>query len=64
MMLLSGYTLGFFYPARTKDLSADRPDARPGRTPDEKADGDVDPPPAGSPERPEVPASLYFYRYF
>lgn len=64
MMFLSGYTLGFFYPKRTKDLSADRPDARPGKTPAKMADGDVDPPLAVSSERPEVPASLYFYRYF
>lgn len=63
MMMLSGYTLGFFFPKQVKHIvanppkapsvrevaraEADRTDARPILT----SDG-------------EVPASFYFYRYF
>ena len=64
MMFLSGYTLGFFYPKRTKDLKADRPDSEAERTRATRADEDIDPPLAIASECLEVPASLYFYRYF
>jgi hypothetical protein len=64
MMFLSGYTLGFFYPKRAKNLRADRAafEADSARSP--QADKETDPPLAPAPEYLEVPASLYFYRYF
>lgn len=63
-MMLCGYTLGFFYPKRAKDLQADQPQNTAAMASETKTDEDNDLPPAVSSERPEVPASLYFYRYF
>jgi hypothetical protein len=64
MMLLSGYTLGFFFPKQAMHISATQ--AKPEI--DIKADRKtVDlaktRPDAGSESR-EVPAAYYFYRYF
>ena len=64
MLMLSGYTLGFFFPKQTKHLVA-----QPARTPPDRkavrkqADLSKTRPDADSENR-EVPASYYFYRYF
>ena len=64
MMLLSGYTLGFFFPQREKGPAADpRPDTVP-RTSAEQLDPAASEPAGETPDRAEVPASLYFFRYF
>jgi hypothetical protein len=64
MLLLSGYTLGFFFPRRAKG-----PAAEPGQDIVPKPSAEQSDPgkfgPAGErPDRAEVPASLYFFRYF
>ncbi len=64
MLLLSGYTLGFFFPRREKGPAADPGQDTVPRTSAERL-APVDSEPDGeSPDRAEVPASLYFFRYF
>lgn len=64
MMMLSGYTLGFFFPRQVKSLAA-----APARMPPddkivaEPRDLNRTRPDAESESR-EVPAGYYFFRYF
>lgn len=64
MMLLSGYTLGFFFPKQKARLPASPPvEATVLMRPETVADA-KNAEPAGANERAEVPAFSYFYRYF
>lgn len=68
MMLLSGYTLGFFFPKQAMHIAAAQTkpeiDIKSDHKPDRKS-GDLGKirPDADSESR-EVPAAYYFYRYF
>ena len=64
MMFLSGYTLGFFYPARTRNRTGGESRIPPDEVPAPKEDGDADPRLTVSPERKTTPASFHFLRYF
>jgi hypothetical protein len=63
MLMLSGYTLGFFFPKQARYLPV--PDAAAGRDlrPSERDEARQDAQEA-EPERSEIPAGYYFYRYF
>lgn len=64
MMLLSGYTLGFFFPKQAMHIAATQ--ATPEidiRAEGKKLDLSKTRPDAESESR-EVPAAYYFYRYF
>lgn len=64
MMLLSGYTLGFFFPKQAMHLAAAQAGAEIDvRTESKKVDLTKTRPDAESESR-EVPAAYYFYRYF
>lgn len=64
MLLLSGYTLGFFFPKQAARLDlnpstiAESDRRRPDETRPDRALRTDDS------ERPEIPAAHYFYRYF
>ena len=68
MMVLSGYTLGFFFPKQAMHIAAKQGkpeiDIKADPRPDRKS-GDLDKtrPDADSESR-ELPAAYYFYRYF
>ena len=64
MMMLSGYTLGFFFPKQVKHIAMNPPKAPSVREParDEADRDEARPILAG--DGGEVPASFYFYRYF
>lgn len=64
MLMLSGYTLGFFFPKQAKHLAV-RPAKAPCDNKPERMQIDLSKtrPDADSESR-EVPAALYFYRYF
>jgi hypothetical protein len=64
MLLLSGYTLGFFFPKQAAHLSADLPGDIAAKTQAARTDELARSPLRDTPERAEVPASLFFYRYF
>jgi hypothetical protein len=64
MMLLSGYTLGFFFPKQAMHAPAMPPKA-PSVTKVSRDDADTaDVRPFVTVDGGEVPASFYFYRYF
>jgi hypothetical protein len=66
MMMLSGYTLGFFFPKQVKHLAASagvaavptapKIEIEPRNLNETRPDADF--------ESREVPAAFYFYRYF
>lgn len=65
MMMLSGYTLGFFFPKQVKHIAAHPPKTASVR--EAVRDGDdrrTESQPVLTAEGGEVPASFYFYRYF
>jgi hypothetical protein len=63
-MMMSGYTLGFFFPKQTKHLAADQPKASSVRELDRTEPDGSDTLPVLTADGGEVPASFYFYRYF
>lgn len=64
MMMLSGYTLGFFFPKQVKHIAAN-PAKAPNVRESVRDDADrTDARPILSSDGGEVPASFYFYRYF
>ena len=64
MMLLSGYTLGFFFPKQAMHIAAAQGKPEIEIKPDNrKVDLGKTRPDAESESR-EVPAAYYFYRYF
>jgi hypothetical protein len=64
MMMMSGYTLGFFFPKQAKHIAADQPKVSSvgacGRTEPDRSETS----PVLAADGGEVPASFYFYRYF
>jgi hypothetical protein len=64
MMMLSGYTLGFFFPKQVKHIAANM--QKPSSVRDaSRAEADrMDARPILTSDGGEVPASFYFYRYF
>lgn len=64
MMLMSGYTLGFFFPKQAKYTATDRPKVSSVREPSRIEADRREAPPVLTAEGGEVPASFYFYRYF
>lgn len=63
MLMLSGYTLGFFFPKQTKHL-ANPPAAPTGDKPKAPEYDLAFVRPDAASEAREVPAAYYFYRYF
>lgn len=64
MMLLSGYTLGFFFPKQAARLELNSSSIA---ETDRRRVDETRPDPAprsDDSERPETPAAHYFYRYF
>jgi len=64
MMMMSGYTLGFFFPKQAKHLTADQPKTSSVKESRRTEQDRTDPLPVLTAEGGEVPASFYFYRYF
>ena len=64
MTMMSGYTLGFFFPKQAKHLAVAQAQTRSvsesGRTEPDRSDA----PPVLAPEGGEVPVSFHFHRYF
>jgi hypothetical protein len=63
MMMLSGYTLGFFFPKQAKHMTAIHADRQDRETPSRSRNLNETRPDADFESR-EVPAAFYFYRYF
>lgn len=63
MLMLSGYTLGFFFPKQTKHLANPPPASLASKPKTPEIDLTFTRPDAESEAR-EVPASFYFYRHF
>lgn len=61
IMMMSGYTLGFFFPKQTKHLANEAP-AKP--EPHKPVIDLAQTRPDADHEAREVPAAYYFYRYF
>jgi hypothetical protein len=64
MMMLSGYTLGFFFPKQVKHIAANPPKAPSVRESVRGETERTDARPVLTGDGGEVPASFYFYRYF
>ena len=64
MMMMSGYTLGFFFPKQAKHLAAAQPKTSSVRESSRTEPDGRDALPVLTAEGGEVPASFYFYRYF
>lgn len=64
MMMMSGYTLGFFFPKQAKHLAADRPKTSSANEPRRTEPDRNESLPVLTADGGEVPASFYFYRYF
>lgn len=64
MLILSGYTMGFFFPKQARHLTTPVAKARL-ESPAEQPERDLNETrPDAASESCEVPASFYFYRYF
>ena len=64
MLMLSGYTLGFFFPRQAGDREDKAPAASSGKEPAHRPPEAADTRPGDEPERAETPFAFYFYRYF
>ena len=64
MMMLSGYTLGFFFPKQAKFLAAASAELPADQTSRREAGNLNETRPDADSESREVPASLHFHRYF
>lgn len=64
MLMLSGYTLGFFFPKQAGHLRDKAPAASTGKEPACRPTEAVDTLPGDEPERAETPFAFYFHRYF
>jgi hypothetical protein len=64
MMLLSGYTLGFFFPKQAMHIAAMQAKPEIDIKSDEKTADLSKTRPDADFESREVPAAFYFYRYF
>ena len=64
MMMLSGYTLGFFFPKQAKFLAVASAEPSDSRAPRVETGNLNETRPDADSESREVPASFYFHRYF
>lgn len=64
MMLLSGYTLGFFFPKQAEHLAAARATPEIDISEEHRKSDLARTRPDAESESREVPAAYYFYRYF